>query len=429
MITVSYFNLYQAVKGLPETPSEGKWLNKTLEISSIVGADPHLIEEEVWKELTRELQTEGHSLVPITHNLIDVLWAGGRPQRPANLVLPLEIKYTGCSTQEKLIRLRENLQEENVFMIVLTALDEVAYLYNLRGSDIEYNPVFFSYGVVTMTEAVVFVNNTQLTTQTNEALNEANINVKPYQDLERYITQQLDVNTGKVWISNHSSHAVTQLVPRERRLTKLSPVALMKAVKNEVEIKGMEACHIRDATALCRYFAWLEKEASKGTQTEISAAEQLHKYRQELDEFVGLSFSTISSEIYLCDSGAQYRDGTTDVTRTVHFGTPTDFERECFTRVLKGLINVATCVFPSKIKGNCLDSLARVCLWEVGLDYGHGTGHGIGMYLNVHEGPMGVSWRSYPDDPGLQLGMFLSDEPGYYEDGKFGIRIEISLGW
>ncbi|KAK3854552.1 hypothetical protein Pcinc_038976 [Petrolisthes cinctipes] len=216
-------------QGLPETPSEGKWLNKTLEISSIVGADPHLIEEEVWKELTRELQTEGHSLVPITHNLIDVLWAGGRPQRPANLVLPLEIKYTGCSTQEKLIRLRENLQEENVFMIVLTALDEVAYLYNLRGVRHRIQPCILS----------------------------------------------LNNNTGKVWISNHSSHAVTQLVPRERRLTKLSPVALMKAVKNEVEIKGMEACHIRDATALCRYFAWLEKEASKGTQTEISAAEQL----------------------------------------------------------------------------------------------------------------------------------------------------------
>merc|ERR1712241_1041883 len=166
-----------------------------------------------------------------------------------------------------------------------------------------------------------------------------------------------------------------------------------------------------------------------------------------MENFVGLSFDTISSvgpnaaiihykatpetsraltteEIYLVDSGGQYKDGTTDVTRTMHFGTPKTFEKECFTRVLKGQIRLGRTIFPAKLKGQCLDSLARLALWEVGLDYGHGTGHGVGSYLNVHEGPMGISWRPYPDDPGLQEGMILSNEPGYYMDNNFGIRIE-----
>ncbi|XP_069165521.1 xaa-Pro aminopeptidase 1 isoform X2 [Procambarus clarkii] len=385
-------------QGLSKTPSEAKWLNKTLDVGSVVGVDPYLLEAEGWRDFARELHGGGHSIIPVPENLIDLLW-DDRPLRPAKPVVPLEIKYTGLSLTEKVKHLREDLVEENASMIVITALDEVAYLYNLRGSDIAYNPVFFSYASVTENEAFIFINESQLTSAAREALQDEEIKViiRPYEDFAKFIDDQLPLQAGKVWVSNHASHAVTQMVPEEKRVLKVSPVALKKAIKNCAEIKGMELCHIRDAAALCRYFSWLEKEAPKGTQTEISGADQLQKYR---------------------------RDGTTDVTRTLHFGTPTKFMQECYTRVLKGLISVATCTFPTKIKGNCLDSLARKSLWDVGLDYGHGTGHGIGMYLNVHEGPMGISWRSYPDDPGLQEGMFLSDEPGYYEDGKFGIRIE-----
>ncbi|KAK8751817.1 hypothetical protein OTU49_010436 [Cherax quadricarinatus] len=435
-------------QGLPKTPSEAKWLNKTLDVGSVVGVDPYLLESECWRDFARELQGGGHTIIPVPDNLIDLMW-DDRPPRPAKPVVPLEIKYTGQSLTEKVKQLREDLVEENASMIIITALDEVAYLYNLRGSDIEYNPVFFSYASVTQNEAFIFINESQLTSAAREALQteEIKVIIKSYDDVPKFIDDQLLKQSGKVWISNHASQAVTQMVPEDKRLSKVSPVALRKAIKNTVEIKGMELCHIRDGAALCRYFTWLEKEAVKGTQTEISGADQLQKYRSELEYFAGLSFSTISSvgpnaavihytpspetdrhittdELYLCDSGGQYKDGTTDVTRTVHFGTPSKFMQECFTRVLKGVISMATCIFPTKIKGNCLDTLARKSLWDVGLDYGHGTGHGIGMYLNVHEGPMGVSWRSYPDDPGLQEGMFLSDEPGYYEDGKFGIRIE-----
>uniref|UniRef100_A0A0P4X235 Aminopeptidase P N-terminal domain-containing protein n=1 Tax=Scylla olivacea TaxID=85551 RepID=A0A0P4X235_SCYOL len=435
-------------QGLPKTPSEAKWLNKTLDVGSVIGVDPYLLEADVWRDLSRELQGGGHSIIAVPENLIDLIWTD-RPPRPAECVVPLEEKYTGCSIGDKLKSVRQELDEENAFMIIITALDEVAYLYNLRGSDIEYNPVFFSYAAVTQDEAALFINKSQLTAAAIESLSngDCKVTIHPYEDLDKFVNEQMALHFGKIWVCNHSSQAITQLVPKDRRLSKLSPVAVMKAIKNPTEIKGMESCHLRDAAALCRYFAWLEKEAARGTQTEISGADQLQKFREELDDFVGLSFSTISSvgpnaaivhykpsmetdarittkDVYLCDSGGQYKDGTTDVTRTLHFGTPSKFLQECFTRVLKGVISVATCIFPTKTKGNCLDSFARKALWDVGLDYGHGTGHGIGMYLNVHEGPMGVSWRSFPDDPGLQEGMFLSDEPGYYEDGKFGVRIE-----
>lgn len=435
-------------QGIPSTLTEAKWLSKTLNVGSVVGVDPYLVESEWWRDLAKELQGAGQTLIPVSKNLIDIIWED-RPKRPIKPVVPLEVKYTGRSVAEKLQELRCKLIEENAAMIIITALDEVAYLFNLRGSDIAYNPVFFSYAAVTSNEAYLFVNLSQLTGAAKDSLKAEGVNIKilPYEELSHFIENELATLSGKVWVSNHSSQAIAQMVPKERRIVKLSPIALMKAVKNETEIKGMEACHIRDAVALCQYFHWLEKEAVAGTQTEISAANYLQKLREDQENFVGPSFSTISSvgpnasivhyepapetdrkitteEIYLCDSGGQYKDGTTDVTRTMHFGIPSKFEQECYTRVLKGVISIATCIFPSEVKGNCLDTLARKALWDVGLDYGHGTGHGLGMYLNVHEGPMGVSWRSYPDDPGLKEGMFLSDEPGYYEDGKFGIRIE-----
>ncbi|XP_076035490.1 aminopeptidase P isoform X2 [Oratosquilla oratoria] len=433
-------------QGVPETLSEGKWLCNNLNPDSVVGANPFLIDADKWQELSRELHNGGHSLVAVMHDLVDQIWTG-QPARPCKPVFPLDIKYTGATVQEKLTELRKQMKEENASMVVLTALDEVAYIYNLRGSDIAYNPVFFSYALVTHEEAYLFIDEAQCPSATKAFLQEANIIRKPYGDFMEFIEKKIKTEPNKVWVSNKGSHAVNEVIPKEKRLAKVTPVAVMKAIKNETEIKGLRACHLRDAVALCRFFCWLEGEASKGTQTEISAADKLQTFREELEDFVGLSFETISSigpngaiihykprpetdrkitteELYLCDSGGQYKDGTTDVTRTLHFGTPTQFERQCFTRVLKGQIALASAIFPTKIKGNCLDTLARLALWDVGLDYSHGTGHGVGMYLNVHEGPMGISWRPMPDDPGLQENMFLSDEPGYYEDNKFGIRLE-----
>ncbi|XP_010781019.1 xaa-Pro aminopeptidase 1 [Notothenia coriiceps] len=251
----------------------------------------------------------------------------------------------------------------------------------------------------------------------------------------------------KVWISDKASCALTQVIPKIHRTPiPYTPLCLAKAVKNATEIQGMKMAHIKDAAALCELFAWLEKEIPKATVTEISAADKAEELRSQQKDFVGLSFPTISSvgpngaiihyrplpetnrtlslnEVYLIDSGAQYVDGTTDVTRTVHFGTPSAYEKECFTYVLKGHIAVSAAVFPNGTKGHLLDSFARAALWESGLDYLHGTGHGVGCFLNVHEGPCGISYKTFADEP-LQAGMIVSDEPGYYEDGAFGIRIE-----
>ncbi|XP_046997256.1 xaa-Pro aminopeptidase ApepP isoform X2 [Schistocerca americana] len=435
-------------EGIPTTPTQGAWLSKALPAGSRVGVDPKLISYSAWKPLQTQLEAAGHSLVPVATNLIDLIW-DDRPAPPKGTVEPLPLVYTGKTSKTKVEEVRTMLAEKGATLLVVTALDEVAWLLNLRGSDIAYNPVFFSYALVTMHSVHLFMDECKLTPSVRQHFNQEDlcITIHPYEKIQDVLTEQISEQEGKVWISAGASYALTSLIPDKKRVSEATPIALMKAIKNNVEIQGMINAHIRDAAALCCYFAWLEKEVVKGTVSEVSGASRLEEFRREQENFVGPSFETISSsgpngaiihytpspesdrlltvdELYLCDSGGQYKDGTTDVTRTIHFGTPTQFEKECFTRVFKGQFFMGTSVFPTKIKGNCLDTLARKYLWDVGLDYLHGTGHGIGSFLNVHEGPMGISWRIYPEDPGLQEGMFLSNEPGFYEDGKFGIRLE-----
>nr|CAD7264995.1 unnamed protein product [Timema shepardi]CAD7575794.1 unnamed protein product [Timema californicum] len=436
-------------EGLPATPSQGKYLSDNFPEGSRVGVDPNVLSYEEWKIIQNDMKGSGVNLIPIATNLVDLIWED-KPASPSSTVLPLAIKYTGKSCKHKVEEVRSKMAEKGSTLLLVTALDEIAWLLNLRGSDIDYNPVFFSYVLVTQTQIHLFIDESKVTLAVRNHFNEEDlpVNIHPYNKIHSFITEQIPEQTGKVWISSDGSYSLNSMVPEKIRISEITPIALMKAIKNTVETQGMINCHIRDGVALCRYFAWLEKELQKGNAvTEISGADKLEQFRKDLDDFIGLSFPTITSsgpngaiihyhcmpktdrpittkELYLCDSGAQFKDGTTDVTRTFHFGTPTQHEKECYTRVFKGQTFLGTAVFPNKIKGNCLDTLARKFLWDIGLDYLHGTGHGIGSYLNVHEGPMGISWRTYPNDPGLQEGMFLSNEPGYYEDGKFGIRLE-----
>lgn len=438
-------------EGVPSTPSQAIWLSKHLPPSSNVGVDPKLMPYNIWRPLETQLEENGHSLVPVETNLIDVLWTD-KALPKFNPIKPLESKFSGKSIKDKFADIRKQMKDKNANILVLTALDEVAWFLNLRGSDIEFNPVFFSYAIIHQKGFTLLINNDQSTPEIEKHLNaEAEgliINIRSYDKIQDVLKETID-NTpeGNIWLSDNANYALIDIVPSNRLRVEITPVSLMKAVKNEVEINGMRNSHIKDGAALCCYFSWLERTIQNQIVTEISGATQLNKFRQQQENYVGPSFETISSvgphgaiihytpssetdvpitnaALYLCDSGGQFKDGTTDVTRTFHFGTPTDYEKECFTRVLKGQLKLARCIFPTKIKGNCLDSFARQYLWEVGLDYAHGTGHGIGSYLNVHEGPMGISWRNIPDDPGLEAGMFLSNEPGYYENGKFGIRIE-----
>lgn len=254
----------------------------------------------------------------------------------------------------------------------------------------------------------------------------------------------------KFWISTKASWALSLNLGGEEKVEEVrSPVGDAKAIKNAVELQGMRACHVRDGASLSEYFAWLEEELLvKGTKLdEVQGADKLEEIRSKKEHFVGLSFDTISSTgpnaavvhykpergncsvidpkaVYLCDSGAQYLDGTTDTTRTLHLGEPTEMERKAYTLVLKGVIAIDRAIFPKGTSGFAIDTLARQFLWREGLDYRHGTGHGVGSYLNVHEGPIGIGTRVQYSEVPLSIGNVLSDEPGYYEDGNFGIRIE-----
>jgi len=433
--------------GLPETPSQEDWLSKELPVGAKVGVDPYLISLDGWRRITKKLQGTGRSLIRVDKNLIDVVWAEhGRPAAPSSRLLVLKKEFSGKSWIDKVKQIRSELAKKNAFAVVIAALDEVAWLFNLRGSDIAYNPVFFSYAIVTMDDVKLFIDESRVTNEIREHLNrDGHVSIVPYEDIEKHV-RKLGTEGKRVWISSKSSAALSSLIPEENLITDASPVCVAKAVKNEVEIEGMKQAHIRDAAALCQYFAWLEKEIHKWNLNEVTAADKLEEFRKEQDHFVGLSFPTISSggpngsiihyrpelstarvlspdELYLCDSGAQYYDGTTDVTRTLHFGTPSQYQKECFTRVLKGNIQMASATFPKGTRGHVLDILARKPLWDCGLNYPHGTGHGVGAFLNVHEGPQGISHRVSEDEP-LKPGMFITDEPGYYEDGKFGIRTE-----
>lgn len=435
--------------GQPATPSIDAFLAKVLEPGSKVGVDANLISTRAWNPLHTSLKSSGCSLLPITPNLIDLVWKD-QPAAPQNPIIPLNLEFTGQSVAQKLAAVREKMTDKRASVLVVSALDEIAWFLNLRGSDIDYNPVFFSYVLVTLDDLFFFIDESKLSSAIHDHFrtNEVQPKIRPYGDVHQVLKSLAESCSHRVWISLGSSYALTALIPEEKRLHEITPINLMKAVKNDVEAKGMRECHIRDGVALCQYFAWLERTIKAGKPVdEISGADQLEQFRSKQEKYMGLSFTTISAsgpngsvihyhplpdtnrpisdkEMYLCDSGAQFLDGTTDVTRTMHFGTPTEQEITAFTHVLKGQIALGTAVFPRKVKGQFLDTIARKALWDAGLDYGHGTGHGIGHFLNVHEGPMGIGIRLMPDDPGLEENMFLSNEPGYYKEGKFGIRIE-----
>uniref|UniRef100_A0A8C8J139 Xaa-Pro aminopeptidase 1 n=1 Tax=Oncorhynchus tshawytscha TaxID=74940 RepID=A0A8C8J139_ONCTS len=425
--------------GLKETLSQEDWLISVLPENSTVGVDPWIIAADQWKNMSKALASAGHSLVAVQDNLIDAIWMD-RPTRPSTQLLTLGLGFTGLTWQDKMTALRSKMAERKISWFVATALDEIAWLFNLRGSDIEYNPVFFAYAIVGMNTIRLFMDIKRLAVPTvREHLQldtpskvELSIQTAPYESVFTEL-QAVCASLGpkeKVWISDKASCALTQVIPKAHRSPiPYTPLCLAKAVKNATEIQGMKMAHI-----------------PKGTVTEISAADKAEELRSQQKDFVGLSFPSISSvgpngaiihyrplpetnrtlslnEIYLLDSGAQYIDGTTDVTRTMHFGSPSAYEKETFTYVLKGHIAVSAAIFPNGTKGHLLDSFARQALWESGLDYLHGTGHGVGCFLNVHEGPCGISYKTFADEP-LEAGMIVSDEPGYYEDGLFGIRIE-----
>ncbi|KAI0273242.1 Creatinase/aminopeptidase [Russula aff. rugulosa BPL654] len=429
-------------QGLPDVPTWQEFTTKNVTPPTRAGIDPKLISASDAKTFTTIDISYGE-------NLVDLVWGSARPDRPKNAVFSLDIKYAGTSHTDKLGIVRQELEKQKARALVVTMLDEVAWLFNLRGSDIDFNPVFFAYAVVCADHTQLFVDPAQLSQDVRAQLGQE-VQLHPYDEFIPYLKQLgAGLQEGqKVLIGDKASVAVAEALGYPYITIVRSPIADLKSIKNANEIEGFRACHIRDGSALVRYFAWLEEQLNNGVElSESQGADQLEKFRRELPLFKGLSFTTISStgpngaiihyspdpndcaiirkdQIYLCDSGGQYLDGTTDVTRTLHFGTPTPDQRRTFTRVLQGHIAIDTAVFPNGTTGYIIDTWARRYLWRDGLDYRHGTGHGVGHFLNVHEGPQGIGTRIAYNSTPLRPGMTVSNEPGYYADGEYGARIE-----
>ncbi|CAL8095305.1 unnamed protein product [Orchesella dallaii] len=436
--------------GLAGTPSQSQWLKDTLPNEALVGVDPTLYSKGQWDNMQKELQSAGKSLVPTDNNLVDEVWLD-RPPCASDPVIELGIEFAGKKSEEKVTDVRQEMNENGAAALIVAELDEVAWLLNLRGSDIPFSATFFAYVIVTELEFHVFINQDQLNPSITNTLREniPEIQFHDYAEIESQLNDTISSSAdGKIWFNQNTNYALIRNIPADRQIMKLTPISLMKAVKNPTEVDGYRKALIRDAAALCEFFAWLEPEISSGAVvTEISAAEKLVSFRSQRENFFNESFRAISAagpngavihymptpetdrrinqdDMYLLDSGALYKDGTTDITRTLHFGVPTTHQKESYTRVLKGQMGLARAIFPNRIVGSRLDTFARQFLWEVGLDYAHGTGHGIGSFLNVHEGPFSLGSGHSSQDPGFRENFFTSNEPGYYEDGEFGIRLE-----
>ncbi|KAL0089291.1 Creatinase/aminopeptidase [Phycomyces blakesleeanus] len=433
-------------QGIQNVPTWQEYLG-SLPTNSNIGIDPSLITAADAKQLKQNLATRGSHLVSIS-NLVDMV-RDDRPSRPSNPVKIHHEKYAGQDHQSKINQLRIALDVRKCQGTVISSLDEIAWLLNLRGSDIHCCPVFFAYCIVTQQETMLYIMNKgrdNLSKNVVEHLNKAGVQLRDYDD----VFEDLKETTGQFMIdSNTTSYSILQALGSDRVCDASSWVSDAKAVKNEAELAGIREAHKRDAAAVCRHFAWLTNTLTQGTTIrEAEAAIHLEEMRKQDPFYVGLAFDTISGtgpngaiihyqpstinsaiidpkQVYLCDSGAQYLDGTTDITRTFLFdGQPTDFQKRAFTRVLQAHISIDQAVFPKETTGYQIDSWARQPLWQDGLDYRHGTGHGVGAYLNVHEGPHGIGSRPIYKTKPLKPGMVVTNEPGYYEDGQFGIRIE-----
>jgi Xaa-Pro aminopeptidase len=436
---------YQSV---PET-SVADWLKDHAPQGARIGYDPWLHSRDWVRKATEALAARGAELVAVEQNPIDKVWSDRPEASKAHLAVQPE-KYTGRSSADKRQEIADWLTAQGADAAVLSALDSIAWAFNVRGQDVSRTPVALAFALVRSDgTADLFVNPEKISPEVRQhlgngvRLHDRNAFEAALRELKGQ-TVAVDPERAVAAIFEALDKAGAKVIPVR------DPTILPKAIKNAVEIAGQKSAQYRDGAAIARFLRWVETEAPKGNVDELKASDRLEALRREDPELRDLSFDSISgagpngaivhyrssektnrklemNSIYLIDSGGQYLDGTTDITRTVVVGEPTDEMRDRFTRVLKGHIAVATAVFPKGTRGTQLDSFARRPLWEAGLDYAHGTGHGVGSFLSVHEGPQRISpagsAQAGGDEP-LRAGMILSNEPGYYKTGEYGIRIE-----
>ncbi|HFL3238070.1 TPA: aminopeptidase P family protein [Clostridioides difficile] len=441
--TIKLFKMGQ--EGCPTTD---EYLYKNIPEGGTLGFDGRVISAREGATLAEKLSKKGIK-IEYQYDLIDSTW----PDRPAlsdSKAFLLDVKYCGESFSSKLARLREKMSEKGTSTHVITTLDDIAWLFNIRGGDVKYNPVVLSYAVITLKEVYLFVDESKLNEEILNELAKENVQIKPYNDVYEFV-KNID-KTEKVLLDGTKlSYTIYNNIPCEvEKVDEFNPVMFFKAQKNEVELENIRNSHVKDGVAFTKFMYWLKKNVGKMEITEISATQKLEDLRREQEGFFEPSFNTIAAYkehaammhysatpesnykleaegLFLVDSGGQYYDGTTDITRTTVLGPISDELKLHFTSVARGMINLSKAKFLHGCRGYNLDILSRSCMWNMGIDYQCGTGHGIGFVLNVHEAPNGFRWRVVPerfDSAVLEEGMVTTNEPGIYIEGSHGIRTE-----
>ena len=433
--------------GEPGVPTVHQFLNDKLEEGMCLGFDGRTVSAREAEEL-QELLQEKHITFSVNDDLIGEIWED-RPVLSCEPVMELDVRWTGKSRADKIAEIREQMKAKEADTFILTSLDDIAWLLNIRGNDIHCCPVVLSYLVMMENELRLYANAAAFSEEIRSNLEADGVKIYPYDDVYSYV--QTISSDKKVLLSraNVNSRLVSNIPSEVTILDEPNLTLLPKAVKNKTEMENERIAHIKDGIAVTKFIHWLKKNVTRTTITELSAAEKLYQFRSEQEHFLGDSFDPIiaygthaaivhysateatdipleARGMVLADTGGHYLEGTTDITRTIVLGPVTAKEKKFFTAVLRGNLNLAAAKFKYGCTGLNLDYLARGPLWELGEDYNHGTGHGVGYLLNVHEGPNSFRWKNLPGNPApvLEEGMIPSDEPGYYLENEFGIRHE-----
>lgn len=429
---------------IPGYPSLIEWIKNNVKEGKALAFDGSTISTNEYKNY-KELSEKNGFNIKMDKDFLNEIWSD-RPELSKEKIFIHDIKYCGRCTSEKLQEVRGEMKKLEGENYVIASLDDIAWLFNIRGNDIAYNPVALAYALISDNEAVLYIDEEKVANDDKRRLEAQGVTLKPYNDIYKDIknvTESIIIDGAKV------NGKLYYLISEDVKIIEnLNITTSLKAVKNEVEIKNMEVSQVRDGVAMVKFIKWLKENVGKINMTEISASDKLEEIRAKGEYFKGLSFNTIagykdhaammhysateesqyelnSEGMLLIDSGAQYLDGTTDITRTFILGSITEEEKRDFTLVLKSHIALATTIFLKGTNGCNLDAIARRPLWKYGMDYKCGTGHGVGFFLNVHEGPQGI--RPFGNTIALEPGMILTNEPGVYKENKHGIRTENTL--
>ncbi len=437
----SEFKLYKMAT--PGYPTYIEYLGEKLKAGDSLGFDGRLVNQADVEKIEKSLKEENIKFVD-QYDLVGDIW-DTRPEAPVGKTFVHEVKYTGLSTSEKIQEVRDEMEKKNADYYLLSSLDDIAWLYNIRGSDVPNNPVVISYALVTLVSAFLFVDNEKMNPEVVSFLSDNGVTVSSYEEIAEYV-KNFGENSKVLLDKSRTNRWIYSAIPSSCKIiNEMNITTVLKGKKNSTEIENQKNAYIKDGVALTKFIYWLDKNVGKIEITELSAEAKLLEFREEQDLFLEPSFSTIAAYkenaammhysagpnsnaelkaegLFLVDSGGQYYDGTTDVTRTMVLGPISDEEKRDYTLTLKGHINLINARFLAGTNGHALDILCRYPLWQEGIDYKCGTGHGIGFLLNVHEGPH--RFANSPNDIALEEGMIVTIEPGVYKAGKHGIRIE-----